>query len=139
VGAILMVVGFGLLAWRPGAPSAFLIAALVVAAFGSGSMVVGFAFAKESVPTQLAGTATGVHNMGVMTGTLIQLPLLGSILDSHWSGALLGGVRQYDLAAFKLAFAVLFVWIVVSTFSLLLARETYAKPYRERMNEPRNW
>jgi sugar phosphate permease len=139
IGAIIMIIGFGLLAWRPGAPTVLLIAALVAAAFGSGSMVVGFAFAKESVPAQLAGTATGVHNMGVMTGTLIQLPLLGAILDSRWSGVLLGGVRQYDLAAFKLAFAVLFVWIVVSTFSLMLARETDAKPYRERMNEPRNW
>jgi MFS family permease len=129
LGSMLMIPGFGLLAWHPGINSMWLIAALTLAAFGAGSMVVGFAFAKESVPAPLAGTATGVHNMGVMTGTLIQLPLLGGILDSHWHGALLNGARQYDLSAFKLAFAVLFFWIIVSVLCLLMAKETEATPY----------
>jgi MFS family permease len=129
LGSMLMVPGFGLLAWQPGASTSYLIAALCVAAFGAGSMVVGFAFAKESVPGALSGTATGVHNMGVMTGTLIQLPLLGAILDAHWQGALLAGARQYDLMAFKLAFTVLFVWIVFSMGCLLMSRETQATPY----------
>jgi MFS family permease len=139
MGGILMVLGFGVLATYPGTSTPLLIAALIIAAFGSGSMVVGFAFAKESVPPTLAGTATGVHNMGVMMGTLIQLPLLGVILDGHWRGAMSNGVRQYDLLAFKLAFTALFLWIVCSVLSLLLARETSAKPFDERALEPREW
>lgn len=139
MGGILMVLGFGMLAWQPATSTPVLIALLIAAAFGSGSMVVGFAFAKESVPHALAGTATGVHNMGVMAGTLIQLPLLGKILDSHWRGSLANGVRQYDLLAFKLAFTALFLWIVASLFSLLIARETGATSHVERSNAPRDW
>lgn len=128
LGAAATVVGFGLLAWRPGTDLTLLAPVLVATAFGSGAMVVGFAFAKESVPAALAGTATGVHNMGVMVGTLTQLPLLGAILDAHFKGVVLNGARQYDLQAFQLAFAALFGWILFSLVCLLLARETQARP-----------
>ncbi|MDE2048561.1 MAG: MFS transporter [Betaproteobacteria bacterium] len=136
IGALLMLGGFGLLAWRPGTALAVLGPALVLAAFGSGAMVVGFAFAKESVPAHLAGTATGVHNMGVMLGTLVQLPLLGSILDAHYTGALLAGVRQYDLEAFRLAFAALAAWVLFSVLCLLLARDTRAMPLERQSATP---
>jgi sugar phosphate permease len=129
MGCAAMLPGFGVLAYQPDLPLIVVASLLVFAAFGSGSMVVGFAFAKESVPARLAGTATGVHNMGVMTGTLIQLPLLGAMLDRRFAGVVIDGVRQYDLLAFKLAFAALFVWLVFSIACLLLARETDAKPF----------
>jgi MFS family permease len=128
-GCAAMLPGFGVLAYQPDLPLIVIGSLLVCAAFGSGSMVVGFAFAKESVPARLAGTATGVHNMGVMTGTLIQLPLLGAMLDRRFTGIVIDGVRQYDLHAFKLAFAALFMWLVFSMACLLLARETDAKPF----------
>jgi MFS family permease len=128
MGGGMMLAGFGVLVFWPQASWTLLLAALLLASVGSGSMVVGFAWAKESVPQRLAGTAAGVHNTGVMTGTLVQLPLLGWVLDVFWTGRQLAGVRQYDGTAFQAANGVLLAWIAVSLICVVLARETHAKP-----------
>ena len=128
-GGCMTLAGFALLSLWPQAPGVLLFAVLLASALGAGAMVVGFAWAKESVPQHLAGTATGVHNTGVMIGALIQLPLLGWVLDALWTGRVSGGVRQYDEQAFQLAFAVLMVWVAVALACVLAARETHARPY----------
>ena len=128
LGGLMMLGGFALLVLWPHAPWGVLLAALLLASVGSGSMVVGFAWAKESVPQRLAGTASGVHNTGVMLGALVQLPLLGWVLDLLWTGRQVAGVRLYDGAAFQAANGVLLAWIAVSVLCVLLAHETHAKP-----------
>lgn len=127
LGGALMLAGFGVLVVWPQAPSVLLLAALLLASLGSGSMVVGFAWAKESVPQRLAGTASGVHNTGVMLGALVQLPLLGWVLDLFWQGQQVNGVRLYGGEAFRAANGVLLAWIALSVLSVALARETHAK------------
>jgi MFS family permease len=128
-GAAMMTLGFAVLAWQPAAPLALLVPLLLVAGLGAGAMALSFAYAKESVPPQLQGTVTGVVNLGVMTGTLIQMPVFGRILDSHWvPGAVANGVRQYTLEAFQAGLVFLAVWIAVSLAALVLTRE--ARPPR---------
>jgi MFS family permease len=56
---------------------AALIALLVLIGFASGCMIIGFAFAKESVPGRLGGTASGIANMGVMVGPMLLQPAVG--------------------------------------------------------------
>ncbi len=129
LGSLLCLAGFALLTLWPLAPWPLLYGMLLVAAAGSGAMALGFAWAKESVPGHLAGTATGVHNTGVMVGALIQLPLLGWVLDRFWSGQAGAGVRHYSLQAFQWAWGVLLLWIAVSLLCLLLAGETHARPW----------
>ena len=128
IGGTLTLAGFAVLTLWPQAPEGVLLPVLLASAVGAGSMVVGFAWAKESVPQDLAGTATGVHNTGVMIGALIQLPLLGWVLDALWTGHSLAGVRQYGLHAFQMAFGVLMVWVAVALLCVFLARETHAQP-----------
>ncbi len=111
---------------RPLGPT-LLLAALVVAGFASGCMVIGFAFAKESVPARLAGTAAGVANMGSMTGAMLLQPLIGWVLDRHWGGALLEGVRVYDAAAFRAGFTLMLGWLAVSLVAAFATRETGAR------------
>lgn len=53
------------------------VASLLAAGFSSGCMIISFAFAKESVPYHLAGTISGVVNMGVMTGPMLLQPAVG--------------------------------------------------------------
>jgi hypothetical protein len=85
----------------------------------------------------LAGTATGVHNTGVMIGALVQLPLLGWVLDAMWTGRSVAGVRLYDVHAFQVAFGVLLAWLAVSLVCVLLARESHAQPLDAARREPR--
>jgi predicted MFS family arabinose efflux permease len=115
------------LAPRPLAP-ATLLALLLGAGFASGCMVIGFAFAKESVPARLSGTATGIANMGSMSGAMLLQPLVGLALDLNWRGATAaGGARLYDAEAFRAAFVLILGWIAVSLAAAAFTRETRAR------------
>jgi sugar phosphate permease len=127
-GAAALAVSFGVLAAAPAAPLSLLVPLLAVGAFGAGGgTALSFGYAKESVPARLQGTVTGAANLGVMTGTLVQMPLIGVILDLNWRGELAGGVRIYDLAAYQAALVFLATWIAVSTLLLAFTRETHAR------------
>ncbi len=123
VGGGLMTAGFAVLALAPSAPLALLVPVLLAASFGAGSMALSFGFAKESAPLRLQGTVTGVVNAGVVLGTLVQMPVIGLILDAHWQGEAIRGVRQYDVAAFQAGLAFLLAWIVVAMLLLAATRE----------------
>ncbi|MEY2896883.1 MAG: hypothetical protein RL669_1152 [Pseudomonadota bacterium] len=127
VGAALTALGFAALALVPQAPLTLLVPVLVLAGFGAGSMAISFGLAKESVPARLQGTVTGAINMGVMTGTLIQMPLLGVLLDARWDGALVNGVRQYAPEAYQAGWWVLFAWLLAAVALLSFTRETHAR------------
>lgn len=101
-----------------------LIAALIVTGFASGNLIIGFAFAKESVPTRLIGTASGVCNMGPLLGGMLLQPGVGWLLDRHWLGAMAGGARIYDAAAYQAGFSLIFGCIVLSLCLIMFARET---------------
>jgi MFS family permease len=101
-----------------------LVPILLVTGFSSGCMIISFAFAKESVPTHLAGTVSGVINMGVMMGPMILQPAVGWVLDRMWTGDLQMGVRVYDLAAYRSGFGLMLAWIGVSLLLLFFTQET---------------
>ena len=126
-GSILSALGWSAVIFMPHLPVAVLVALLVLIGFSSGCVIIGFAFAKESVPLFLAGTVSGVANMGVMIGGMVLQPLVGWILDLHWTGTLHDGARLYELSAFQYGFAPLLAWGVISVVLLLLTRETYCK------------
>ncbi|OGB27822.1 MAG: MFS transporter [Burkholderiales bacterium RIFCSPLOWO2_02_FULL_57_36] len=130
LGGACVVLGFGALYVAPDLPLTMLVPLLLLGGFGSGSMVIGFLHGKESAPLRLAGTVAGAINMGVMVGPLVQQPAIGWILDHYWGGMIIDGIRLYDMSAFKLAFAFLFVWVLTSFVALLLTRESNCRQYR---------
>lgn len=127
------VLAFGLVAtfalWSvvvlvPGLPAALLVAILAAVALAAGAFIVSFPFAKESVPARLAGTVSGMANMGVMLGGMVMQPLVGFVLDRHWTGALADGARVFDFAAYRAAFGMTFAWGALSLVLLAFTRET---------------
>ena len=126
LGGSLMLAGFAVLTALPAAPLLLLVPVLLAASFGAGSMALSFGFAKESAPLRLQGTATGVVNAGVMLGTLVQMPVIGLILDARWQGVAINGVRQYDVGAFQAGLVFLLAWIAAAVLLLLLG--TREKP-----------
>ncbi|MBS1163766.1 MAG: putative Major facilitator superfamily precursor [Burkholderiaceae bacterium] len=123
LGGSLMLAGFAVLTALPAAPLLLLVPVLLAASFGAGSMALSFGFAKESAPLRLQGTATGVVNAGVMLGTLVQMPVIGLILDARWQGVAINGVRQYDVGAFQAGLVFLLAWIAAAVLLLLGTRE----------------
>ena len=110
----------------PGMPVIALISVLMVAGFFSGSMVLGFAFAKESVPVRLAGTVSGVVNMGVMMGPMLLQPAVGWMLDRGWSGEMADGMKFFDLSAYQYGFSLMALWALVSFVLIVFTREVEA-------------
>jgi MFS family permease len=123
IGALAMLGGFAVLTVWPQGPLALLVPLLLAASFGAGAMVLSFGFAKESAPLRLQGTVTGVVNAGVMLGTLVQMPVIGLILDSRWQGVVIDGVRQYDVSAYRAGLVFLLAWIALATLLLAVTRE----------------
>ncbi|HNN07985.1 MAG TPA: MFS transporter [Azospira sp.] len=123
---VIALIGWGIVIYLP-LPIWALVGVLIVSGFACGNLIIGFAFAKESVPSRLMGTASGVCNMGPLMGGMFLQPGVGWILDRHWLGSTAGGARIYDAAAYQAGFSLIFGAIVLSLLLILFARETYCK------------
>ena len=119
--------GWAAALYWPELPLAWFVVILVTAGFFSGSLIITFAFVKESVPPELAGTVSGVSNMGVMAGPMILQPLIGWVLDRHWQGTLVNGVRSYDLQAYQAGFIPILVWLILCAAMIFVSHETHCR------------
>lgn len=79
--------------------------------FSSAGLIIGFAFAREVNHPGASGAVGGVVNMSVLGIAAIMQPVLGSILDRGWEGALVNGARVYGESAYLSAFS----WFLAST------------------------
>jgi len=108
-------------------PLWFIIVLFSLVGFASSAIVIGMAFAKESVPFSLAGTITGVCNMGMEMGPMILLPLIGWVLDFKWDGLSENGIRIYDLNAYHIAFIAMIGMSILGTLMINFTNETYCQ------------
>jgi len=129
-GLVAITALWALVVFVPGMPRAMLVAVLLAVSVAAGAFIVNFAFAKESVPANLAGTVSGMANMGVMLGGMLMQPLVGFVLDARWDGAVADGARLYSFAAYQQGFALMLVWAAVALVLLHFTRETYCRGLR---------
>src|SRR5207249_991992 len=101
-GALIAAAGWSTMFYAPLPLPAF-TAVAAVTSFACGAVVLGFAFAKESVPIRFLGTISGAVNVGNMLGPTLLQPAIGWALDRRWTGALANGVRLYSVDAFQTA------------------------------------
>lgn len=123
---VLALLGWGTAIYLP-LPLWGLVAVLLFSGFFCGNLIIGFAFAKESVPVRLMGTASGVCNMGPLLGGMLLQPAVGWLLDRNWLGVAIDGVRIYDATAYRNGFSLMFACIALSLCLILFARETFCK------------
>jgi MFS family permease len=126
-GLVATLVLWSVVVFVPGLPRAVLVALLVAVSLAAGAFILNFAFARESVPPALGGTVSGIANMGVMLGGMLMQPLVGYMLDRHWTGAMAQGVRTYDFAAYQWGFGMMLVWGVLSIVLLAFTHETHCR------------
>jgi lipoprotein signal peptidase len=69
----------------------------------------------------------GVVNMGPLGFAAVMQPALGNILDRHWDGLLINGVRIYDAGGYSAAFLWLFLSSCLSVAAVYFTRETYCR------------
>ncbi len=127
IGSMGVSLGWSLILFRESLAFLPLVLILFMTGFFSGCMIISFAFARESVPPSLSGTVSGLTNMGVMMGPMLLQPMVGLILDRHWAGQTLEGVRVYSLDAYELGFIPMMGWVLLSVLLLLFTRETHCR------------
>ena len=126
-GSAVNLVCWGLMIYVDGLPLWAFVSLAGIAGFACGGMIIGFAFAKESVPPQLAGTVSGLVNMGVMLGPTLLQPAIGYMLDLNWTGGMASGVRIYEPATFQTAFSLMMIWALAGTILLTFTKETHCR------------
>ena len=129
-GMLATTVLWSVVVFVPGLPRVVLVPLLIAVSIACGAFILNFVFAKESVPARLGGTASGMANMAVMMGGMLMQPLVGFMLDRHWGGRLVEGVRVYDFAAWQWGFSLMLVWCLASLVLLFFTRETGCRPVR---------
>lgn len=127
LGSFCALGGWLLIVFLPDIPLALLFLALIFSGFCTGSMIVAFAFGKESVAPALAGTVSGVINMGIMLGPTIMQPLVGWVLDRQWQGQTVNSIRIYNLQAYQAGFGCMLGWLALAIVLLFLTRETFCR------------
>jgi len=127
-GTLVVAVGWSLILFRQGLLFYQLVVVLWATGFFSGCMIISFAFISESVPPSLSGTVSGLTNMGVMMGPMLLQPIVGQLLDYHWTDQMANGVRVYSLDAYEMGFIPMMGWILLSLALLFFTRETHCRP-----------
>lgn len=104
-----------------------MVVLLAITGFASGNIIIGFAWAKESLPMRLMGTASGVVNMGPLLGGVFLQPGVGWLLDRGWQGRLEGGARLYDAATWQDGFGLMFATVAAALILVPFVRETHCR------------
>jgi len=128
-GAGIACLGWFLLLYGPKLSPTWILSVMAVTGFASGAMIIGFAFIKESVPANLAGTVSGLINMGTMMGPMILQPWIGQLLDRSGSVTVANGQRIYDPAAFSTAFLPMIGWALISFLLMIPTCETHCRQH----------
>ena len=124
-GAATAAIGWSVLFYMPALSLAAFVVVAGITSAAAGAIILGFAFAKESVPVRFLGTVSGAINMGNMVGPMLLQPAIGSILDKRWSGATSAGLRVYSVADFQAGFLLIVTWSVFTIGLVSLTTETF--------------
>ena len=127
-GAVTATIGFSLMFYVPGLPLWLFVALAGVSSAACGAVILGFAFAKESVPVHFLGTVSGAINVGNMVGPTVLQPAIGAVLDRRWSGQTIEGLRVYGLGDYQAALLLMVGWLAIACVLIAFTRETYCKP-----------
>ena len=115
---------FVMLVWPGGKPSPMVLPFLLFAmGFFSSGFIIVWACTKEVNPISLSGCSIGLANMGGFLGAAIVQPLFGLALDRKWLGIIEEGVRIYPLEAWRFAFLLALIILILTTLIGFLIKD----------------
>ncbi len=106
------------LAWPGRAPLPLLVLLVVVLGTNGPGSMIGFDFARTENPAERMGSASGVVNVGGFVASLLTILAIGAVLDVLTPG----GSTDYELSAFRAAFAVQYVFWTIGLIGVLRHR-----------------
>ncbi|HEY0401061.1 MAG TPA: MFS transporter [Blastococcus sp.] len=113
------------LLWPGRAPLLLLVVLVVVLGTNGPGSMIGFDYARTENPAERMGSASGVVNVGGFVASLLTILAVGAVLDLLTPGS----STDYDLGAFRTAFAVQYVFWGIGLVGVLRHR----RQLRERL------
>ncbi|MGY2067496.1 MFS transporter [Blastococcus sp. SYSU DS0619] len=106
------------LLWPGRAPLALLVVLVVVLGTNGPGSMIGFDYARTENPVERMGSATGLVNVGGFVASLLTILAIGAVLDVLTPGS----SADYELDAFRAAFAVQYVFWAIGLMGVLRHR-----------------
>ncbi|WP_394216960.1 nitrate/nitrite transporter [Brachybacterium vulturis] len=131
--ATIVVPLLALVLWPGPAPIWLLIVLVSGFSIGGPGSNIGFDFPRTDLARHRLGTATGVVIMGGFIGGLTSILLIGVVLD------LLRPEGNYDLEAFRLAFAVQLPLLAIGVAGMLITRRNLRRRMAARGSQVPPW
>ncbi|MBX9705994.1 MAG: MFS transporter, partial [Gammaproteobacteria bacterium] len=105
-------------------PYTLLAVLLFLFGFGMGAFMLSFTVGREINSLALTATVIALLNTGDAFLDSVTEPLLGSLLDWHWNGVMVNGVRYFSVSDYHLALGLLPMYSLVAFLLLFWVKET---------------
>lgn len=104
-----------------------LMAMFFLLGFFTSSQVLAYPVITESNNRIVTSTATALASILIMGGAAFFQLLFGMIMDAHWEGALVNGIRTYPIDAYDSAMLIFPITFVIALVAAFLVRETHCR------------
>jgi len=108
-------------------PTYLIFLLLFLTGFFIGGQLLTYPFAIESNPIKVKATAAAFINTIVFFGGSILQPLLGYLLDFHWSGEMVNGIPEYSVENYQFSLTVFPILLVISFIIILFLKDPKKK------------
>ena len=126
IGSIIFSLLFiSIILYCPGLSLTWLFVVAFLYGFSNIGVSTCYAVAAELSPNQYSGTALGFTNMAsILLGAVFQ-PIVGKLLDLHWDGTMIDGVRSYSAYDLQTAMVSLPVCLILCLVLCFVLKESY--------------
>ena len=120
-------------AWNGRPPLAALYPLFLIMGLAGGTGAIILPLSREVNDSAFAGVALSIVNIGPFAGTAFLQPLMGYMLDLRWDGVMVGGMKLYPLASYRLLFGICLATLLITFFfALITIKETYCRNVYEK-------
>jgi len=96
-----------------------------VAGFAYTAKSLSFAGICEIMPLNMSGVSIAFVNTLVMAAGIIFLPVIGILMDSHWSGQMVNDIPYYSIEDYQFALIIIPIFLAISCIILFFIKETH--------------
>lgn len=127
IGSIIAAILIAIVLYVPNLSKLQVASILFIFGLFSSAQIIVFAIGRENSSFELSGTVIALTNLFVMLSGVIFQPIIGVMLDKHWSGTKMQGVHYYNVADFQFALAILPIGLIIACVLTLFLRETHCR------------
>jgi len=95
--------------------------------FFTGAQIIGYPVIRETNQSHNIGTALGFTSVIIMGMPALLQPLVGLLMNWHWSGLEIKGARLYSIQDYQVGLSILTLGFLISIYCAWKLPETYGK------------